>query len=558
MLLHLKIKNYILIKDLDIDFEEGFSVITGETGAGKSILLGALGLILGERAESKQLFNEKEKCVIEGTFNIAPYDLKSFFEDKNLDYDNQTILRREIAENGKSRAFVNDTPVALSDLKELGTRLVDIHSQHETLQLNSAKYQIGFIDAYCNNKNLLQEYYKQYRQYRILQMELQSLLEQESQMKKDLDYFQFQFNELEEAKLNAEEYETIQQEIDVLNNAEEIKNSAINSSNILLEQEINILDQLNEIKQLLSGVAKFHAPLELLHSRIQSTAIELKDVARDLQHIADNTFADAEKIAIYNQKLQTVFNLQKKHQVQSIADLIKIHDELSERINSITGFDEKIDSLKENIDALEKQVQATSKTLSAKRKEAMPKILKTLQQLLLQVGLVNAVVQFEHTVSENSFNDTGIDKIQLMFTGNKGSALAPIHKAASGGELSRLMLCIKYLMAQTTFLPTIIFDEIDSGISGEVAMKVGTIMQQMAQKHQVFAITHLPQIASKGTHHFFVFKQVQGNVTVSHIRKLNNGDREIEIAKMLGGEKPSETALANAKELLEYRMKNEK
>lgn len=550
MLLHLKIKNYILIKDLDIDFEEGFAVITGETGAGKSILLGALGLILGERAESKQLFNDKEKCVIEGTFNIGAYDLKSFFDDKNLDYDTQTILRREVAENGKSRAFVNDTPVSLSDLKELGIRLVDIHSQHETLQLNSAKYQIGFIDAYCSNKLLLQSYYSQYRQYRILQMELQSLLEQESQMKKDLDYFQFQFNELHEAKLNEEEYETIQQEIDLLNNAEDIKNSASASSNILLEQDLNIMSQLNEIRQLLSGVAKFHAPLASLHERIQVAGIELKDIARDLQHIADSTFADPEKIAIYNQKLQTVFNLQKKHQVQSIAALLTIYQELEERINSITGFDEKIDSLKSTIASLEINLQKASIELSERRKMGMPKIINALQQLLLQVGLVNAVVQFDHQVTENNFNDTGIDKIQLLFTGNKGSALSPLHKAASGGELSRLMLCIKYLMAQTTMLPTLIFDEIDTGISGEVAMKVGAIMQQMSLKHQVFAITHLPQIASKGTHHYFVYKQLQDNITVSHIKKLSTAERQTEIAKMIGGEKPSETALANARELL--------
>lgn len=550
MLLHLKIKNYILIKDLDIDFEEGFAVITGETGAGKSILLGALGLILGERAESKQLFNDREKCVIEGTFNIRDYDLKSFFEEKNLDYDNQTILRREVSENGKSRAFINDTPVTLVDLKELGIRLVDIHSQHETLQLNSAKYQIGFIDSYCGNKPLVQQYFGQYRQYRIMQMELQSLLEQESQMKKDLDYFQFQYNELHEAQLNVEEYENIQQEIEVLNNAEEIKNSAINASNILLEQEFNVLDQINEIRQLLSSVAKYHAPLASLHERVQSAGIELKDIARDLQHIADSTFADAEKIAIYNQKLQTVFNLQKKHQVQSVGDLLKIYQELEERIHSITGFDDKIAELKTGIVQLESSLKATAISLSDQRISAMPKIIDSLQQLLLQVGLVNAVVQFEHLITENNYNDTGIDKIQLMFTGNKGSALAPIHKAASGGELSRLMLCIKYLMAQTTLLPTLIFDEIDTGVSGEVAMKVGAIMQQMAKKHQLFAITHLPQIASKGTHHYFVYKQLHNDITVSHIRKLNDNERTIEVAKMLGGEKPSESALANAKELL--------
>ncbi len=550
MLLHLKIKNYILIKDLDIHFEDGFSVITGETGAGKSILLGALGLILGERAESKQLFNDKEKCVIEGTFNIGFYDLKPFFEDKNLDYDAQTILRREVGENGKSRAFINDTPVSLADLKELGTRLVDIHSQHETLQLNSAKYQIGFIDAYCSNKILLQEFFGQYRQYRLLQMELQSLMEQESQMKKDLDYFQFQYNELREAQLNEEEIEMIQQEIAILNHAEEIKSSAVSAANILLEQEQNVLDQLNEIRQLLTGVAKYHTPLASLQERIQGAGIELKDIAHDLQHIAEMTFADGEKIALYNQKLQTVFNLQKKHQVQSIASLIKIYVELENRIQNITGFDEKIYAIKQTIETLEHQLQHTSKVLSERRSAAMPKIISALQQLLLQVGLVNAVVKFEHTLTGNSFNETGIDKIQLLFTGNKGSALAPIHKAASGGELSRLMLCIKYLMAQTTLLPTLIFDEIDSGISGEVALKVAMIMQQMSLKHQVFAITHLPQIASKGTHHYFVFKELQNHVTVSHIKKLTTQERPIEIAKMLGGEKPSETALANAMELL--------
>ncbi len=550
MLLHLKIKNYILIRNLDIDFEEGFAVITGETGAGKSIVLGALGLILGERAESKQLFNDKEKCIIEGTFNIAPYDLKSFFEEKNLDYDDITIIRREIGENGKSRAFVNDTPVTLYDLKELGSLLVDVHSQHETLQLNLAKYQIGFIDAYCGNKILLQQYATQYRQYRVAQIELQSLLEQESQMKKDLDYFQFQFNELHDAQLNEEEYETIQQEIDLLTNAEEIKTNALLAVNVLTEQEINILDQLNEVKQVLSGVAKIHAPLMDLSNRLQSSIIELKDISRDLRHISESTFADAEKIEIYNNKLQTIFNLQKKHQVQTLGDLLKLCQELELKINSITGFDEKINALKSGIATSEKQLQSTAAELSERRSQAIPKITDSLKKLLLQVGLVNAAVEFEHRINEKSYNETGIDKIQLLFTGNKGSALTPIHKAASGGELSRLMLCIKYLMAQTTLLPTLIFDEIDTGISGEVALKVGAIMQQMSQNHQVFAITHLPQIASKGKNHFYVYKEIQDSITVSQIRKLDDVDRQTEIAKMIGGEKPSETALANARELL--------
>lgn len=550
MIVHLKIRNYILIRSLDIDFRPGFTVITGETGAGKSILLGALGLILGERAESRQLLNEKEKCIIEGTFSIAAYELRAFFENKNLDYDDTTIIRREITENGKSRAFINDTPVTLADLKELGTLLVDIHSQHETLQLNSSKYQLGFVDAYARNFPLLQNYQTQFRQYRVLQMELQSLMEQESQLKKDLDYMQFQFNELHEAGLNAEAFDTMQQEIEVLNHAEEIKNAVTASAQLLDEQEVNVIDQLNQIKQLLSTAARYHEPVNALLARVQSVSIELKDIASDLQHIADNTVADGEKIELYNQKLNTIYHLFKKHQVKTVPELIALRDELEERIHSISRFDETIESLKNDIDTLRSEMSKTAGELSTLRGAKIPSIEKELQELLHQVGLVNAVVTFEHITQPDQFQETGIDKIQILFSGNKGSAPVPIHKAASGGELSRLMLCIKYIMARTTALPTLIFDEIDTGISGEVALKVSTIMKAMSKQHQVFAITHLPQIAGKGEHHFFVHKQTENNTTVTSIRALSEEERPLEIAKMIGGEKPSETALASARELM--------
>jgi DNA repair protein RecN (Recombination protein N) len=550
MITHLKIRNFILIRSLDIDFRQGFSVITGETGAGKSILLGALGLILGERAESRQLFNEKEKCVIEGTFDISDYNLQDYFESRNLDYDEHTIIRREISESGKSRAFINDTPVTLSDLKELGGLLVDIHSQHETLQLNSAAYHSGLVDSYCGNRDLLQAYQEHYRNYKLLGMELQSLLEQEFQLKKDLDYFQFQHNELTDAGLNEEEYERMQQEIDTLNHAEEIKNSTSAAAALLSEQEINILDQLNEVKSLISGIARIHAPVQELFTRLQSAGIELKDIAGDLQHIADSTYADAEKINLYNQKLQNIFNLQKKHQVKTVGELISIREELDHRINSITGFDDRIASLRESISQVHALLIGDARKLSKKRMEAMPKILEVLGVLMQHTGLVNAQVGFEHMVNEDQPGENGIDKIQLMFTGNKGTSLQPIHKAASGGELSRLMLCIKYIMAKTKALPTLIFDEIDTGISGEVALKVGAMMQEMSGRHQLFAITHLPQIAGKGEHHYFVYKQLQNDITISHIRELTSTERETEIAKMIGGEKPSEKALANAKELL--------
>ena len=551
MLQHLRIKNYALIQNLDINLEPGLTVITGETGAGKSILLGALGLILGERADSKVLFNTRTKCIVEGHFDIREYQMKNFFDSRNLDYDEHTIIRREISESGKSRAFINDTPVGLNDLKELGNLLVDIHSQHETLKLNSTTFQLDVVDNFAGLVTEKINYAKEYLLYKQTQSKLNKLIEQEEKAKADFDYFKFQWNELDEAHLDAAEYEAAQQDLVLLSNAEEIKLVTSNVSGILGDGENNLIDQLQEVKYALSGIQKFHPNLPELINRFQSIIVDLKDINEELLKISDNTTADASRMELLNVRINQVFNLLKKYRLTDVNDLILLKEKFEQELLRVSTLESEISSLGKSLEHYERNLRNLAEGLSESRRNAIPLLQRELQGMLQDVGLVNAEIKIEQQIIDwHQSGEYGSDKITFLFCSNKGGTFQPISKVASGGELSRLMLCIKSILAKSSAMPTLIFDEIDTGVSGEIAHKVGTILRQLSSRHQVFAITHLPQLAGKGQQHLFVFKKVEGEITETHIRYLNKEERVAEIASMLSGAKPTQAAIANAKELI--------
>jgi DNA repair protein RecN (Recombination protein N) len=549
MLTHLSIQNYALIDRLDIDFSEGLTIITGETGAGKSILLGALALLVGQRADTGVLQDKGRKCVVEGTFNIRQYKLKDFFEQYELDYAADTTIRREINPEGKSRAFINDTPVTLSQLKVLGEQLIDIHSQHETLSLNGGAFQLEVVDAYAQHADIIGEYKESFRKYKQMERELNELLEKENQSKRDQDYFQFLFNELEDAGLKAGEQAGMEQELEALNNAESIKQNLSKASYGLNGGEANLLGSLNEIKALVVQVAKFNPAIQQLSDRLISSHIELKDICSELEALEQEIVHDAARIEELDTKLDKIYRLQQKHQVKSVEELIVIKDDLSNKLLDISSLEEQIGRVRSGLESMSKKLMELAGRMSANRKKCVVKIEKDVADLLAQLAMPNAQLKVEHTVSEILTAD-GIDKVKFLFSANKGSEFKELNKVASGGELSRLMLSIKSLIARLAALPTIIFDEIDTGVSGDVADKVGSIMEQMAGAMQVMAITHLPQIASKGSAHLFVYKEDMEDRTLSRIRKLKKDERVQEIAKMLSTGTPTSAAIKNAKELL--------
>ena len=553
MLSQLNIQNFALIKDLNISFHPQMNIITGETGAGKSILLGALGLILGERADVKALGNLDEKCVIEGTFDIKGYGLEDFFNTNELDYDNTTIVRREITPSGKSRAFINDTPVQLVILKELGNQLVSLHSQHETLGLNDKNFQLSVVDSFAGHLSLLKEYKGLYRQYKQSESKLKNLLNQEAEAQKDLDYTTFIYNELEEAQLQNNELELLEKEQETLSHAEEIQQSAVSAYAILNESELPAIDQLNQAKVLLQAAGKNDERLTELAKRIDSALIDLKDVSIELNAISDNVQADEERLYTIDQRLNLIYNLLKKHSAQTTADLLQIQQELANKLDNTAGLSEETELLKQQCDTLRQKLVEMAVTLSKNRHQQKQEIETNISQLLAQVGMPNARVEVNiSTLPEGELNDTGCDMVNFLFSSNLGSALQPLNKVASGGELSRLMLAIKSLVADNIKLPTLIFDEIDTGISGEVAAKTGRLMKQLAGNHQVISVTHLPQIAGAGHKHFFVYKEVKNNTTETQLKALSENERVEEIAKMLSGDSPTESAMTNARELLTY------
>lgn len=549
MLQHLSVQNYALIDQLEIDFSSGLTIITGETGAGKSILLGALGLIAGNRADAQSLQDKAKKCVIEATFDIKEYKLNVFFDAQELDYEVKTTIRREINPEGKSRAFINDTPVTLSQLKELTERLIDIHSQHQTLTLNGNEFQLSVVDAFADHADLLKQYASDFKQFKQVEKNLNELIEKEAQAKKDLDYFQFQFNELEEADLQAGKQAEWEQELEALNNAEEIKLGLSKASFGLAGGEQNLLSSLNEVKILLAPFAKFKTELNELSTRVSSAYIELKDISNELEAIEGDIVYDPKRIEEITAKLDVIYRLQQKHQVKTIEELITIKEELNTKLFDFGSLESEIEKVKAELQKYNDALAAASKKIAANRKKAIPKIEKELAALLSSLSMPNAQLKIEQTELP-VFTPTGLDKVSFLFSANKGSEFRELNKVASGGELSRLMLSIKSSLAKLTALPTIIFDEIDTGVSGDVADKIGIIMNQMAASIQVITITHLPQIASKGGSHLFVYKADKNNKTYSSIKRLTAEERVQEVAKMLSTGNPTTAAINNAKELL--------
>ncbi|RKS23343.1 DNA repair protein RecN (Recombination protein N) [Flavobacterium endophyticum] len=549
MLTSLSIKNFALIEKLDIDFSENFSIITGETGAGKSILLGALGLVLGKRADLSSLKNKEEKCVIEAQFEIARYNLEPFFEANDLDFEKQTIIRREILPSGKSRAFVNDSPVNLQELQELGEFLIDIHSQHQTQELSEENFQFDIIDSIAGNTKEIAEYKALLKKYKNLKSNLSALKSKLQDASKEQDYNSFLLEELLAAKLKLGEQEELESTFEQLNNVELIKENLDRSLSIAEEEQFGVLHNLKEIKAALQKIAAFSPDYNSLSERVTSVSIEFDDIVSELNQIAESLMNDPEQLDLVNQKLQTIYNLQQKHQVKTIDELLEIQNSLDEKVISVDSLQAEIETGEKEITESEAQLDAIAKTINEKRQKAIPVLTEKLIAILELLGMPNVRFQIEATLSE-SYHANGKDNLQFLFAANKGSDFGLLKKTASGGELSRIMLAVKSILAQYQKLPTIIFDEIDTGVSGEIAHKMGEIMKEMSKTMQVFAITHLPQIAAKGNSHFKVFKSTVGEQTQSELKLLSSEERIVEIAQMLSGKDISDSAINHAKALL--------
>jgi DNA repair protein RecN (Recombination protein N) len=549
MLIKLFVQNYALIRELDVEFENGLTIITGETGAGKSILLGALSLILGTRADSSVLLDKNEKCIVEGTFRIEEYELNEFFISNNIDYEPVSTLRREINPAGKSRAFINDTPVTVNILKELGDRLIDIHSQHQTLMLNDNSFQLNLIDSFSGTAGIKNEYRETYSNYRRLKKEYTSIKEKADKNKADLEYYQFQFNQLDEAKLKSGEQTELEAEQELLGHTEEIKLALGSSSNLFLAEGISILSMLREVKSYLGRIITFLPESESLLSRTESALIELDDLAAEVEKLTVSIEADPQRLAIVNNRLDNIYTLIQKHRVTDLAELIKKKDEIKELIGSIVSSDERIIELETLLDKEASRLKTVSEEISNKRKSVLSDIELRITELLKQLGIPNA--KFRITLTHlPEFTTTGIDQADFLFSANKQIAPENMAKIASGGELSRVMLSLKSLLTKNNNLPTIIFDEIDAGVSGEVADKVGQILSGMGKYMQVINITHLPQVASRGTRHYHVYKDDTDNSTFTRVKLLSPEERILEVARLLSGSEVTETAMKNARELL--------
>ncbi len=549
MLKNILIRNYALIDELEIDLAKGLTIITGETGAGKSILLGALGLLMGDRADVTALNDPSKKCLVEGTFNLKDYDLKEFFLVHDLEYDVEIIIRREVNPEGKSRAFINDSPVTISVLKLISSRLIDVHAQHETLHLNEAAFQLHALDAVAETSELVAAYKLKFRLFKKNSDQLQSLKEQELKDKKELDYFNFQFNELDTAQLLPGQQAVLEAELETFENAEFIKGGLSNAYFVLAGADKSLIDALTEVKNTLAQLAKFNPTIATLSERVQSSHIELKDIASELEALEGNIVHDPKKADIVQEKLDVIYRLQQKHTVKTIDELIILRTDLEHKIAAIGSLEEQIKKLAMELETVQKHLADLAGKLTKKRAAAAPLFSKSVKETLTQLGMANAELNISMEQLKE-YKETGLDKVTFLFSANKGSDAQPLSKVASGGELSRFMLSLKSLLAKHTALPTIIFDEIDAGISGDIAAKTGSILEKMAATMQVITITHLPQVACKGKTHLFVYKQEQGKRTVTRIKQLNKEERVEEIAKMLSAGKVGEAALRNAKELL--------
>ncbi|MBU3822569.1 DNA repair protein RecN [Flavobacteriaceae bacterium XHP0103] len=549
MLTSLSIKNYALIDQLQVQFNNGFSIITGETGAGKSILLGGLSLVLGKRADLSSLKDNSQKCIIEAVFDIANYNLKTLFEAEDLDYETQTIIRREILPSGKSRAFVNDSPVNLNSLQSLGERLIDIHSQHQTLELTNNDFQFQIIDALANNESLLQNYKQELKQYKRLQNELGELAQHQAEAIKEHDYNAFLLNELTEANLVEGEITALEEEYEMLNNVEAIKEKLAESYQLLGEEHMGIVATLTTLKNSLQKLASMSSKYEDVFNRVNSSLIDLDDVYGEIDTYQEHLEANPARLEEVNAKLQKLHNLMQKHVVTEVSELIAIKNQLEEKVAFTENLDGAIKAKQTEITAKSKELNRLAESIHKKRTEVIPALISQLQDILKDLGMPNAQFKIE-AVLGNTFYVNGKDELSFLFSANKGGNFNELKKAASGGELSRIMLAIKSILSKYIQLPTIMFDEIDTGVSGEISNKMGDIMLEMSKTMQVFSITHLPQIAAKGHSHYKVFKEDVEEVTQTNLVKLNHDERVVEIAQMLGGTDMSSSAIAHAKELL--------
>ena len=549
MLTSLSIHNYALINQLSIDLSSGLSIITGETGAGKSILLGALGLVLGNRADLSSLKDTSKKCIVEAKVALENYDLKDFFEKVDLDYEDTTILRREILPSGKSRAFVNDTPVTLSVLNELRSKLIDVHSQHQTMQLSDASFQFTVLDALAKNAKKVASYKRGVHQLHQLKKELGHLESNQREINLQYDYNSHLFNELEDANLQVDEQSNLEEKLEKLNNIEEIKLNLSEALDLSVNEEVGIQNLLNTLENRVSKIASFSKEYQDVSERITSVKIEIDDIVGELETANENVEFNPNEAEEINDRLQLLYNLQKKHGVSSNQELVTVLEDLSEKVRQVESADEVINQKRKEIEDVSEKLDQIALKITDARKKVIPNLKKELEILLSDLGMENARFSININPTSNYFSN-GKDELEFLFSANKGGNFGELKKVASGGELSRIMLAVKKVLSENTQLPTIIFDEIDTGVSGEVSNKIAAIMQQMSKHMQVISITHLPQVAAKGDNHYKVYKEEINSVTTTNLRLLTADERIVEIAEMLSGKEISETAITHAKELL--------
>jgi DNA repair protein RecN (Recombination protein N) len=549
MLTHLYIANYAIIEELEVNFNNGFTVITGETGAGKSILLGALSLILGKRVDTSILNDASKKCVIEGCFSIKEAKYASFFNGNDLDFESETTIRREISSAGKSRAFINDTPVNLTLLKEFAELLFDIHSQHQTLQVKDVNFQINVVDSFLEIAKEVSDYKVDYKKLTTLKKQLEKLVNQENTAKSDIDYVEFQVNEIKALQLQENEQIQLEEQLEIINNAEEIKQVLHSSVDAFSNSDTNILSTLKSLQNSFNKISHCAEEYKNIAERLNTILIETSDIAREIELINDNSDFDVENTNYINQRLNTIYSLEQKHHLNDSDELLALLKDLEDQLTKINSFDEEIEKLKKEITLAEKGLMKKAEAISLKRVEAFPKLAKKIMTNLSELGMADASFEVKHNRC-NEFNENGIDELTFLFSANKGFAPIELYKAASGGELSRLMLTIKSILSQTNEISTILFDEIDTGVSGDVADKMGSIMKEMSTTIQVIAITHLPQVAAKGDAHFKIYKTTDKAKTITSLKVLNQEERVAELAKMLSGKELTKAAIENARNLI--------
>lgn len=549
MLTRLSISNYAIIDNLNIDFHEKLNSVTGETGAGKSIILGALGLILGNRADLSVLKDKMKKCIVEGVFEIGSYNLQSFFEENDLDYENTTIIRREITSSGKFRAFINDTPVNLKTMRDLGLCLIDIHSQHQNLELGNRKFQLDLVDTVSGSGTVIQQYREIYTEFVRLNKNLDELTAKSEKESADLDYWQFQFNQLSEAALTENEQDELEALLEQLTHAEDIKSAFTEVQRLLDDEHFSVIQNLKESQKRLENIRNYVAEVPALAERLQSSLFEIKDILDETEQLAAKIEHDPARIEKVNERLNLIYSLQQKHHVNSVSELIGLRNSFDEKINQVTGYDEEIQQLKNELKTCRLKLEETAKELTAARRKSFTKIESAIITDLHQLGMAKSKLEVLHEQLAD-FTANGMDTVSFLFTANADIAPNEISKVASGGEMSRLMLAIKNLLRKSKALPTVIFDEIDSGVSGEIALKMGNIIKSFSATTQIINITHLPQVAAKGDAHLVVYKFEENGKTFTSIKHLSQNERIVELAKMVGGENYSETTLKTAEELL--------